>query len=1338
MEIVQGVTLRLKTEGAGEAEKLAASVNRAGEAGRKAAGGLGETATATHRVGDQMRDASGRFATAAKGLNDVNTASHAAAGGINTLGSGITNGLFPAMFGAGVAAGLVVTAIQQVADVAVRAAQAVVRMWADAVADGIMFNGLIQTAVLSMAALLVSFGTFQTTMGTAVDATQQFAAAQVLAKDMVEQLRIAAMQTSATLPELINAMQMGMGPALQAGFNPAQVVNFTKVMAQAAATLGVHISGLGQEIRGVFDVDLSKNSRIAQAIFLQMGMSAEELRTKLNAMTSTERYDFLMDRLKGYAATSEQVGLTVQGSLSNLEDAYQGLMGAGMVEATDDFSSAVRSLAGHLVVVDAAGKSAFDPQLVEAIKTTYTALNDATAAVVMFIEAMGPLEFEEDNFFGVLAEAIKKATTELKVYAETYRLLREGHGAYAGPFQVIVALNNAADNVQADEAFWANERKNPRGRTIFDTGDTPDGLNYVQTPPPKDDADTAETLKQLERQLKVMEAQAVAAGKVNDLERARATMQVQILQAQDKAAKIMENLRDEASAEQRAAAQKLADRMREADISAAIATYQRKIGEEAERTVNALDQLHIRQEAILGKGEAQTQLEQKINSLLTERDKQLEALSKLSKLTDDEKMWEEARINAVFSQAITDAQTESLAEFDREMAEMMNDIYARRQDEIARQLTQNLDRMSERGRQLLEEMREFAQRDWNIAANTAGQAISRGIIDAATNAGKTLGEIAGQTFADFVSIGAEKMVEKLAVGVAGMFGDKITQSADGKWHVEGSSQTFDSAADAAATTRGGRLASGATAVAAAGYNGYQMGQTGEGGRTAAALGGALAGSAFGPWGAVIGAVVGYIGAVLGEKERQQDYKFGVPYVDARGQAHMWREKNMTDAEVQKAVAAAQETYNTIRNAYVKVFLALGSIMPEIGKIDGQFQDNPSSKYLKHLDEWLTQTLPREIAERVEGALRDSFTSYGMATAQFNRYLRDAYNLDPAKAAQFWADMATAVASWARADRAMQEVNQEVFAPVMPGSDYRWNNGRKLEIGEGEFEANTRAAGEGLFAIAREMVNMTGPDRAAAFARLGQGIESLTRDLQDFLGRVGQSLKNIQAMIHDAALQVELDQAPDNETRADILYREYNAIQSQLMAAAANGLTPEEVEALTQQGIALLQQMYALDPTAEMAAWMQRQLANLQVWSTDALNAIATQATNQVNELIASLEPFRQWMLGLPVDLDAAWDALDRAIRGAGTALDDLARRMEEEPPATDQPQGGGGPGAPFDDDPDGDPTTNPAVVTTTYNFEINLNAPVHGVDDLQESVMVAVREAIRRYPDAFEPATGGQ
>jgi hypothetical protein len=547
---------------------------------------------------------------------------------------------------------------------------------------------------------------------------------------------------------------------------------------------------------------------------------------------------------------------------------------------------------------------------------------------------------------------------------------------------------------------------------------------------------------------------------------------------------------------------------------------------------------------------------------------------------------------------------------------------------------------------------------------------------------------------------------------------------------------------------------------------YQQGQAGVS-KGANALSGAISGATIGfevggPYAipaAIIGAVIGGVAGYLTGHDKQADYLGGTPQFKD-GQASLWNTQNVSTAQQNQMVAQLQAAFNTAWNGFVGIMLKLpGSTLPGMpGDMSGKFQDNPSAHWAEHFQTYISDTLPRDIAERFHVGMKAAFTT-AMATmthgpvtedvkrmlgAQFDRFWAEAANLDSATRMQFWSDMADGLASFATAAErmagvktALGDLNSAHFDP----------NGMLLQNGQSDFVNNLQAGTQGIFDQARAMLSLTGADRVAAFKSLGASMDTVTKSLSDYISHIADVLRSLKQSFGDAIFQHNLAalgqvtdingnvvHQADPNAQARLMEARVNTDEYQIQHAKDLGLTADQVSTLSNEALGLLSQIYALDPTQAANDWWQKEVASLQTLSENSLKALGAEAKSAVDKLIGEVQPFVDWFNGLPVDLGAAMNLLTGpggAFPGFASALDDLTQKLKEfdpnAPKAPVTPGGGGGTGG-------GAKTGNDSVAPggNSTTIQVIVSGTIVGVADLTTSVKNAVIAALRQNPYALE------
>jgi hypothetical protein len=206
-----------------------------------------------------------------------------------------------------------------------------------------------------------------------------------------------------------------------------------------------------------------------------------------------------------------------------------------------------------------------------------------------------------------------------------------------------------------------------------------------------------------------------------------------------------------------------------------------------------------------------------------------------------------------------------------------------------------------------------------------------------------------------------------------------------------------------------------------------------------------------------------------------------------------------------------------------------------------------------------------------------------------------------------------------------------------------------------------------------------------------------------------------------------------------LEREYQSLLYQIEHAVEMGLSPQQVQELTNRALTIATNIYKLNPTAAAYDWYLQRLDFLERTSNEVLRQIGEEAVSAVDELLKELRPFVDFWLGVPVDVGAALELVQGSFAGFSDALDVLTQKINQIAGAGDHPQpggdGGGGAGGDGGDHGGGGGgggrraeatyggDTEPASVT------INVNAPQ--LTDPNEVAQI-VMNRLRRNPNLID------
>lgn len=198
------------------------------------------------------------------------------------------------------------------------------------------------------------------------------------ATEVLQELKEANRETVATLPELVEAFQAVLAPAMQAGFSLKQTVEYTKLMAQAAAAMGVPMNQLKQELTSIVRGTIDVNSVVATNI----GLTNQQI--ELHKQQG-DLFEFLKQKLEAFALAGTSLQTSMSGILSNLEDSWDDLT-ASIVQSSGAFTNVKKAL---LTLEKGISKLAENEQFVasagEVVKTTFAGIAEAAVMVVKVI-----------------------------------------------------------------------------------------------------------------------------------------------------------------------------------------------------------------------------------------------------------------------------------------------------------------------------------------------------------------------------------------------------------------------------------------------------------------------------------------------------------------------------------------------------------------------------------------------------------------------------------------------------------------------------------------------------------------------------------------------------------------------------------------------------------------------------------------------------------------------------------------------------------------------------------------------------------------------------------------
>lgn len=190
----------------------------------------------------------------------------------------------------------------------------------DGVIAGINYNANLETMRIGIASLIAVSSQNVDSTGRAITSSEKFAMAQKDAEEAIRLLKIANLETSATLEQITSGFQATLAPARAAGLSIEETVEYTKLMTQAAGAMGINLAQLPQELKSVVAGTIDMNSVVAS----NLGITNDQIKKHKE---QGDLFIYLKSRLQDFATAGNEVSNSFSGSVSNMEDNFNEFAG---------------------------------------------------------------------------------------------------------------------------------------------------------------------------------------------------------------------------------------------------------------------------------------------------------------------------------------------------------------------------------------------------------------------------------------------------------------------------------------------------------------------------------------------------------------------------------------------------------------------------------------------------------------------------------------------------------------------------------------------------------------------------------------------------------------------------------------------------------------------------------------------------------------------------------------------------------------------------------------------------------------------------------------------------
>lgn len=212
---------------------------------------------------------------------------------------------------------------------------------------GLEVHRQLEQVQLGIAAVITSLAGMKVD-GVPVEGAEKFRLSMGLAADQLKKLQVDAVNTVATFGQIAPAFQSAIAPGLAAGLTLDQIRGITVKVVQAASAIGLPLEQVNQEVRAILEGTINEDARLAKVLGISNKMVASwKAQGKLA--------DELNKRLEGFAVAGEEAAGTLDGLISNLQEALNVFSGEATTRAFEALKAEFRKLLPQLFDFKSAG-----------------------------------------------------------------------------------------------------------------------------------------------------------------------------------------------------------------------------------------------------------------------------------------------------------------------------------------------------------------------------------------------------------------------------------------------------------------------------------------------------------------------------------------------------------------------------------------------------------------------------------------------------------------------------------------------------------------------------------------------------------------------------------------------------------------------------------------------------------------------------------------------------------------------------------------------------------------------------------------------------------------------
>lgn len=186
---------------------------------------------------------------------------------------------------------------------------------------GMDFNASLESSQIAIASVISATNNISTAEGKALDGAEKFNAAQEISKDIMDEIQVLALQTTATFDSLADGVAGIIAPATKAGVSIEKLPKFAVVAAQAMTTMKIPVQQMRTEIESLLSGNINKAQDL---LATNLGITGAMVRDWQKQGTLVEE---LNKRMEAFVIAGAKVADSWSGLKGNMEDALNFLSG---------------------------------------------------------------------------------------------------------------------------------------------------------------------------------------------------------------------------------------------------------------------------------------------------------------------------------------------------------------------------------------------------------------------------------------------------------------------------------------------------------------------------------------------------------------------------------------------------------------------------------------------------------------------------------------------------------------------------------------------------------------------------------------------------------------------------------------------------------------------------------------------------------------------------------------------------------------------------------------------------------------------------------------------------